>query len=100
MGPGAGDIVLAAGPDVGDPPWPSIRRGHDLDVAAVAMVLARPPQIHRPAVDLVGPAALQRSVCTRVPSRCTWGWPAARAASSAPRRPGATAASTSMPSCR
>src|SRR3954466_5251930 len=48
----------------------------------------------------VGPGAEQRSVRISVPSTCTWECPAARAASNAPRSPGAAAARASMPSWR
>jgi hypothetical protein len=58
MGAGAGGVVLAAGPHVGGPQRPPVGRGDHLDVAAVVMVLARPPQGH----PGVGPSARDRSV--------------------------------------
>jgi hypothetical protein len=48
----------------------------------------------------VGPGAGQRSVRTSVPSTVTCGCPAARAASRAPRSPGARLPRTSMPLSR
>lgn len=37
--------MLAAGPDRRDPERPAVGCGNDLDVAAVVLVLARPPQV-------------------------------------------------------
>ena len=105
LGVGAqrGGVVLAAGAHVRGPDRPAVGGGDDLDVAAVGGMLARPPQIHppvRPSPRAVGPGTRTRSVRISVPSTVTCGWPAARAASSAPRNPGAAAARASMPSCR
>src|SRR3954451_16099409 len=69
LGVGAqrGGVVLAAGPDRRRPQRPAVRGGNDLHVAAVAAVLARPPQVH-PAAGSVGPGGRawngQRSVRT------------------------------------
>ena len=46
VGAGGGGVVLAARAHVGGPQRPAVRGGDDLDVAAVMVVLARPPQIH------------------------------------------------------
>jgi hypothetical protein len=94
VGAGAGGVVLPAGPDRGGPQGPAVRTGHDLDVPAVMVVLARPPQVHPQG----GPVAFERSVRIRVPSMFTCVCPAIRAASSAPRSDGAAPASTSMAS--
>lgn len=82
--------MLAARPHLRGPQRPAVGGGDDLDVAAGRGVLARPPQVHPP----LEPGAEQRSVRISVPSTCRWAWPAARAASSAPRSLGATAAAS------
>ena len=46
MGPGAGGVVLAAWAHRGGPQRPSVRGSDHLDVRAVMVVLARPPQVH------------------------------------------------------
>jgi hypothetical protein len=45
VGTGAGGVVLAAGPDRRDPERSAVGCGNDLDVAAVVLALARPPQV-------------------------------------------------------
>jgi hypothetical protein len=42
---GAGGVVLAAGPHRGDPDRPAVRSGDDLHVAAMVLVLPRPPEV-------------------------------------------------------
>jgi hypothetical protein len=42
---GAGGVVFAAGPDGGDPQRPPVGVGEHLQVAAVVLVLAGPPQV-------------------------------------------------------
>src|SRR5690606_2537648 len=44
-GAGTGAVVLAAGSDRRDPDRPAVRCGQHLDVAAVGLVLAGPPQV-------------------------------------------------------
>src|SRR3954447_12947263 len=79
---------------------------HSDQPSGAAMICTLPPWVaclpdhHRStrrsgrSARAVGPGARQRSVRISVPFTVTCGWPAARAASSAPRNPGATAAAT------
>ena len=46
VGAGGGGVMLAARTHVGGPQRPAVRGGDDLDVPAVMVMLARPPQIH------------------------------------------------------
>jgi hypothetical protein len=46
IGAGGAHVVLSAGTHVGGPTGPSVRSGDDLDVPAVLVVLAAPPQGH------------------------------------------------------
>ena len=46
MGAGAGCVLFAAGAYIRDPQGRAVGGGEDLDVAAVLVVLARPPQVH------------------------------------------------------
>ena len=72
MGAGTGDVVLAARAHGGGPQRPAVRRGHHLHVPAVVMMLARPQQIHRPALkrscDLI---SRSRQECECVDERRT-----------------------------
>ncbi len=63
-----GGVVLPARPNVGSPDRPAVGDGDHLDVAAVVIVLARPPQIH----SRGGSGVRQRSVSTSIPSMFTW----------------------------
>jgi hypothetical protein len=67
VGASAGDVVLAAGTDWGNPDRPAVGGGGDLDVPAVVLVLAD----HHRSVPLV-PGAATRSVRMTVPSRLRW----------------------------
>jgi hypothetical protein len=67
VGAQRGGVVFTAGPDLRCPQRPAVGRGEDLDVAAMVVVFARPPQIdlHR------WPRSRQRSVSINVPSTLT-----------------------------
>src|SRR4051812_48168629 len=96
VGTDRGGVVLAAGSHLRGPDRPAVRHRDNLDVAAVVGVL---PDHHR-STPGVGPGVPTRSVSISIPSMFTWLYPAALAASNAPCRLGARAASTSTPSCR
>lgn len=93
---GAGQVVLATRPHRRGPPRPPVRRGAHLPGAAVMMVRARLPQVD-PRGRAYRTAAVGADQCA---GQLHLGVSGGRAASSAPCRPGAAAASTSMPSCR